>query len=425
MLTQTGNGSIFIDEPGSYVLGADVEPVANGIIIRSGHVTLDLNGFEVRGDNLQQFLPEYGVLVDLFDDADIAPVTIRNGSITGFSAASINAVDPQVRVTVEDVYCEQGDEGGITIASEGDVRRCRVIFGAPASSTHAISVGGGSIEDCLVRAIEGDGYVLGAGVISGCRAEQCTGRGFAVGSGAFVASTIDRSTAVGCDGIGFDIGCPGSVTGCVSQRNGGAGFAGVTGVVFASCVADENAGDGFVGGRGAVFEACSATDNGVHGFNTESARGCAFVSCSAYSNGREGFRSGIGTSLIGCTASDNEECGFSSGAGAVYESCIASLNDGDGFALGFNNRITDSNASNNGGGPLGGGGAGIRASSDCTIDGNSATDNPVGIQGDNGAIIVRNTVSGNGTGIDLAGATGGPIATDPAATSNPWANFDF
>jgi hypothetical protein len=101
---------VTISQPGSYRLMGNLsvaDMAATAIFITSPGVTLDLNGFELRGPNLCTGIGVamtcsadplgnsargYGVLVQTPADAP-ANVVIQNGSVTGFASTGIRGFD--------------------------------------------------------------------------------------------------------------------------------------------------------------------------------------------------------------------------------------------------------------------------------------------------------------------------------------------
>ncbi|MEM1422972.1 MAG: hypothetical protein AAGH64_03105, partial [Planctomycetota bacterium] len=75
-----------ISEPGSYVLAGDVDAGSgSGVRIDASNVTLDLNGFTVRGDGTNPMSVGIAPPRPITEPLDITGVTVRNGKVTGFS----------------------------------------------------------------------------------------------------------------------------------------------------------------------------------------------------------------------------------------------------------------------------------------------------------------------------------------------------
>jgi hypothetical protein len=199
--TTPGDASdtFIISQPGSYYLTTNIVGIAseNGIEILANNVTLDLNGFTVRGvaPASQQDL-ESVADSGIFINGGYTNVIVRNGIIIGWpsfyagvsspSAASQNIVFE--RLTVSGSY----NGGGILIGGSGVVRDCNCLN----------NYGNG---------IECDG----GGVVSGCTANNNA-------EGIYGYSAHFACLVSGCvvqnNEIGIDVS-PATVSGCLVQRN--------------------------------------------------------------------------------------------------------------------------------------------------------------------------------------------------------------
>jgi hypothetical protein len=74
---------VTLTQPGSYILAGNLQPPAGkiGILVASNDVTIDMNGFRLRGVGG----PGTGIYA-----ADFNNVTVRNGTVTGFAADGIH-----------------------------------------------------------------------------------------------------------------------------------------------------------------------------------------------------------------------------------------------------------------------------------------------------------------------------------------------
>ncbi|MEL7473217.1 MAG: right-handed parallel beta-helix repeat-containing protein [Planctomycetota bacterium] len=233
--------------------------------------------------------------------------------------------------------------------------------------------------------------VFGAAILKDCTARACDGDGFETAS--LFQTTFNRCHALNNTGDGFRALSTATLTSCTARRNAN-GFNLGEVMVAAHCAATDNTLSGYVTGKGATLTACVARDNGGGGLVAGEA--CVFRDCLARANTLDGFLVGAGSSIDACTATTNGE---------------------DGFALGFDCRISNSSAEGNG--SAGSDFAGIRGNSDCTIDHNTATDNPTGMIAGGGALLIRNTAAGNTTAYDTAGARFGLVITPGAGFSEP------
>jgi hypothetical protein len=169
-----------ISVPGSYYLTADLTCTEGsiGIRITASGVTLDLNGFTLKGCS--------GGTSAIFADSQVDDVTVRNGFVTGWSVAGVHLQGRYIRV-----------------------------------------------EDVTVS-INGDGIVCGSGcVVVNCVAGQNAGSGMKAGSGALITNSASRSNG----DAGFVLSSGSSVQQCVASLNNGIGITtGVSSVVARSVV---------------------------------------------------------------------------------------------------------------------------------------------------------------------------------------------
>lgn len=146
--TAAGGFPYTISQPGSYLLTSDlVVAVANtsGIVISASPVTLDLNGFAVRGPvtcsrPAETFYDATTITCTATDNGygitGGTGNTIRNGAVKGFGRYGIFAVGGLTsHAIVEDMRVEQNAQGGIYF-SNGNVRRVNVTLNAGASLIH-------------------------------------------------------------------------------------------------------------------------------------------------------------------------------------------------------------------------------------------------------------------------------------------------
>lgn len=213
-----------ISQPGSYYLTGDIVGVSgkNGIEINSDNVTLDLNGFELRG------VP--GALHGIRMSLRRQRVSLRNGVISnwGGDGASLS-IDSGI---VENVRFGNNSLWGLTLGSTsfgGRVSGCNFINNGGLSSSFGggMSVGGGAVvENCSVYGSSGYGIQVNSfSLISRCAVWSTSadpgvlqsGTGvFASGSGVIVESTTSSLNS----GKGIDITAgAGVVRGCSALFN--------------------------------------------------------------------------------------------------------------------------------------------------------------------------------------------------------------
>lgn len=119
--TPGDSDSIFkITQPGSYYLAGNIQGLAakHGIEIAASGVTLDLNGFDLRGvtGSLD------GVSVGLLNAVN---VSVRNGSVRSWGGSGINLTDAATSDTdVSDIVASQNVFAGIRMGFGGTITRC-------------------------------------------------------------------------------------------------------------------------------------------------------------------------------------------------------------------------------------------------------------------------------------------------------------
>lgn len=187
-----GGFPFVISQPGSYLLTSDlVVPDANTTAIQvstASGVTLDLNGFTVRGPvtcshSQQAYYDASQVTCSASGTGDgiyaSASTWIRNGHVRGFGRYGIAAGGGlSAHVVVEDVRAEQNAQGGIYL-NNGTVRRVNVtlnggdgIFNVPAGDASSATV----VEDSNIAFNKGNGIGM-ATKVRNCRISYNGGAG--------------------------------------------------------------------------------------------------------------------------------------------------------------------------------------------------------------------------------------------------------
>ncbi|MFM9957441.1 MAG: right-handed parallel beta-helix repeat-containing protein [Phycisphaerales bacterium] len=205
-----------ITQPGSYYLSGNITGVVGkrGIVITSGGVTIDLNGFELRG----VATPGFGY--DGIRTAGVGEtnITVLNGSVRGWSG------------------------NGLEIGA--NLMKGSIVRGVTASENG------------------GDGIVVGNGsVVTECTASDNLGDGFRVSSG----STITACSAYnnGTDGIEGSNNC--TITGCTAGTNNGDGIKAGFASKITACSSYVNEGVGIAGtDYGVSITDCSSRGNDDH-----------------------------------------------------------------------------------------------------------------------------------------------------------------
>ncbi len=224
--TAQGNvANVFrILQPGSYFLAEDltVPSGMNGIRVQVSDVTIDLNGYTIRG--------EPGSNEGIIILRPIENTTIRNGVIRDMGQSAILGgvfgleVD---RCFIEGVHAFNNGLWGFLTGEFCTFRNCVV----DTAGLQGIRTGRGAlIENCVVRnTTDGDGFDVGpSSRISGCVAESvlyegsavAQGDGFRVGSESVVTGCLSVSTSED----GFELGNRCLVSGCATFLNEGLGY---------------------------------------------------------------------------------------------------------------------------------------------------------------------------------------------------------
>jgi hypothetical protein len=208
-----------IDSPGSYVLTSDLTvPDANtgAVAIQVADVSLDLNGFGVRGpvvctgEPVTSCVPAgtgYGIAA--FRDA-----FIRGGIVRGFGDIGI-ASGTDTRIA--DVIVTSNGGIGIALSRGASVRNATVTFNGATGITANTGGGFAEVAGCTVRGNAADGVAASAGLIvdsrfqnngaTGITGSAAAGRNVVSGNGGAsqVGANID---AIACNQVSSVLVCP-------------------------------------------------------------------------------------------------------------------------------------------------------------------------------------------------------------------------
>lgn len=156
---------LVIDQPGSYYLTEDVVAIPDqpAIRITASHVTLDLNGYTVRGN--QEVMDGDGIRIEG------AHVTVRNGTVRGADGDGIN--------------CPNG--GPITLIDVNAVHN-----GQAGAVCSAMRVSGGEFSNNVTTGVGGLKVL-----IADVRATANGGAGVVLGSGSAASRSMSDSNAIG------------------------------------------------------------------------------------------------------------------------------------------------------------------------------------------------------------------------------------
>lgn len=341
-----------ISQPGSYYLAGDVETKSgqSGIKIASfDGVTLDLNGFTIRGDAGAI----YGVLIQGND------ITIRNGRMQGFKggispgAGQLTAEDLDITLTADQFY------DGISSSQYLRVARCSITF---AGSFAILAQGGGLVTDCTVLCAnnaESSGIYLGVGTVENCTVTEARSQGVRLGSGTIRGVTVSGP----CIFSGISLSGVGSVESCTVTlgESSGTGFVIANGIVSNSYATGAAA--GFSLGVGATAIGCVAQYNTIDGFNLSSS---TLRNCSA-SNAGTAFNSIGRSSLTACSALVSTT-GFKLAGESTVTDCSAGFMTQDAFVIASKSIVSGCSAINSRNGFVA---TDAVTFTDCRADGNS------------------------------------------------------
>jgi len=191
------DSQFLISQPGSYYLASNITGVAgkHGIKIFAGGVTLDLNGFALRGVT--------GSLDGVFVPTFVTGVTIRNGTLTGWRNGVAASID---NGAIEDLRVDRCTRWGIRASGSFAliIRNCEALSNgtdtAAGIERGGIFASAAIITGCNARNNFADGFRIdGASVASGCQSLNNSGRGYSVDT----SSTLIDSTATfnGLNGV--------------------------------------------------------------------------------------------------------------------------------------------------------------------------------------------------------------------------------
>lgn len=172
-----------ISQPGSYYLTGDVNAAASksGIVVLASNVTIDLNGFTIKGVTGSL----YGV-----SGSSLQRVTVRNGRIVSMNTG-VSILPPtnthQQAITLEDLVISQSTGYGVYIGG-GSLRDCQIersggIGAFLTASTDSV------VEDCVFFDNGDDGLNMHSGTVRSVSSSSNAGTGISVTTGTVVGST--------------------------------------------------------------------------------------------------------------------------------------------------------------------------------------------------------------------------------------------
>ncbi len=243
-----------ITQPGSYYLTGNVTGVVgkHGIEVVSSGVTIDLNGFELRGVSGMGAFDGISVTT-----AGLTDIAIVNGSVRGWGDKGIelNGLGNRVeRVLVS------GNAGvGIGLGNAGTATECSAVQNGAGGISSSF---GCTISRCTAYANTGNGIsAAGTGsTITGCLAYTNTGTGIVAGAGC----TVVDCTASGNSGTGISGNITCVVSRCVSHFNGGRGIVANINTTVSDCCVSANSLDGIQCSDQCTVSDNSCTNNGLN-----------------------------------------------------------------------------------------------------------------------------------------------------------------
>lgn len=266
-----------IDKPGSYVLTSDLTgaPGADGLIVTASEVTIDLNGFTLRG------VEGSGAGIVVPDGAGVLRVAIFNGVVTGWGDWGIRLSRADGDTLLEGVEASRNGNG-ISCPPSSIVRRCQALENADRGILVSFS---SLVEDCTAFGNGG----IGLTVADQCVANNCT-TSFNGGDGLAAFTSIVQS--------------------CVSWRNGGNGFKLSDYCTMRDCFATQNQGNGVQSGLGSSILSSRIKSNSQRGVSGGARM--RIESCQIISNGQGGVRALDRSTIRDCEFGEN----FASDAGS-------------------------------------------------------------------------------------------------------------
>ena len=193
---------------GSYVLTKNLTPTGSCFTLINNFITLDLNGFVLRGDGGGG---DYAIRTGA--DPNLTGIEIRNGTITNFGSAIY--LFGASGVVVERVRVLRNTGYGIFVGAN-----CVLKDNVVAENGITGLIGGAA---CVVTGNAasnngGHGLVLGSGsTVIGNAARDNGGYGIYTNSG----STVANNSSYSNDNVGIYVGCPSNVLGNTATNNTG------------------------------------------------------------------------------------------------------------------------------------------------------------------------------------------------------------
>jgi parallel beta-helix repeat protein len=185
-----------ISEPGSYYLAGPISTSGEGITIDSSYVTIDLNGFMLKGGT--------GSGISVAEWSSHEGIVIRDGFITNWSDWGIDlaySLAGTQSVEILDVHLLRNGNG-MRMYGESGIHRCAALY----NNGIGIDAGFDSIvTDCVVRGTKtGTALIIGSGtIVTRAEIRGNEGGGVVMGEGAqLLESTVSSNDGHGIDATG-------------------------------------------------------------------------------------------------------------------------------------------------------------------------------------------------------------------------------
>ena len=264
------NALFNINSPGSYYLSGNITGVngKSGIIINADDVTLDLNGFQLKGVGT-------GVGIWIVSAGARRNIAIRNGTIRDWSSVGVDGTTA-LYSHFENLRLYKNGVGGLVAGAGSRVRGCIASYNAyigillTSNSSDGEVASGGVIEDCVATGNQVDGILASNGTaLSKCTANSNSVAGFSAGD----ENTLTDCTARLNLGSGISAGLHNTVTNCTSVFNSADGINAGEGTTLTNCTATGNGGQyGIFADDGSTITNCTArantsvaaTSSGIH-----------------------------------------------------------------------------------------------------------------------------------------------------------------
>lgn len=253
----SATSSIFrITQPGSYYLTGNIIATQTNrhvIAIAASGVTIDLNGFLIRGLGTLQ-----GAFDCIFGEANVERVTVRNGHIELAGRDGINFQGCR-NIVIESVSAQSCLGRGIRSGTDSIINRCTAVSNLQTGISANVK---NSVSSCTATSNGGFGISVGFGsTITNCTASNNNLRGIETEPSCIISHC--SSTSNNDSGIEPSTDC--TISHCTASNNGGSGIYGDFANTVVACTACENAANGIYAGFGSTVVDCSVRNNSEYG----------------------------------------------------------------------------------------------------------------------------------------------------------------